>query len=125
MAASNQAGRPWIMPSLCLLDEEGLPIQHWEIGEEPIAIGRDDLDLDDESLSRRHFQVLRDGEYCFIQDLDSQNGTWVDGRRINETRLRHHDCVLAGRTLFLFSEKPIEIRSATSSKTVLPAPLES
>ena len=78
-------------------------------------MGRDDemaaIQVDDESLSRRHFQVLRDGENCFIQDLDSQNGTWVDGRRINEVRLRHHDCILAGRTLFLFSEKPMEIGS--------------
>ena len=101
------------MPTLCLLGEEGLPLQSWEIGEQPLAIGREnvaDIQIDDESLSRRHFLVLRDGDNCFLQDLQSQNGTWVDGRRASETRLRHHDCILAGRTLFLFSERPVVVR---------------
>jgi pSer/pThr/pTyr-binding forkhead associated (FHA) protein len=120
------------MPTLCLLGEEGLPLHCWEIGEEPLVIGRDDLDafqLEDESLSRRHFMVVRDGEDCFIQDLDSQNGTWVDGRRANDARLRHHDCILAGRTLFVFSEGPVQMRvrpvikprSAFSDTSPLPA----
>ena len=115
------------MPNLCLLSEDGLPVRCWEISEEPLSVGREDvadIQIDDESLSRRHFQVLRDGDDYFIQDLNSQNGTWVDGRRINETRLRHHDCILAGRTLFLFSEKPKEIRSTPAAGEGV-APLKS
>jgi pSer/pThr/pTyr-binding forkhead associated (FHA) protein len=62
--------------------------------------------IEDAALSRRHFVVEREGEGYLLKDLNSQNGTWVDGRRAQSaTKLRHHDCILAGRTIFLFSEQ--------------------
>jgi pSer/pThr/pTyr-binding forkhead associated (FHA) protein len=94
------------MASLCLLDENGAMARRWEIKEKPIAVGRGksaDVMIDDSTLSRRHFVVERDGENYFLKDLNSQNGTWVDGQRAQTTKLHHHDCILAGRTIFLFS----------------------
>jgi pSer/pThr/pTyr-binding forkhead associated (FHA) protein len=97
------------MASLCLLGEDGAVVYRWEIGTRPVSIGREadeDVKISDESLSRRHFVVSRDGGNCFLEDLNSQNGTWVDGRRASAraTKLNHHDCILAGRSLFIFSE---------------------
>lgn len=97
------------MATLCLLDENGITARRWELGDKPIAVGRDksaDVVIQDAALSRRHFVVQRDGGDYLLKDLDSQNGTWVDGQRAHSTRLRHHDCILAGRTIFLFSEHP-------------------
>ena len=94
------------MASLCLLDENGAMAQRWELGERPVAVGRGktaDVVINDAALSRRHFVVQREGENFLLKDLNSQNGTWVDGRRAELTSLHHHDCILAGRTLFLFS----------------------
>src|ERR1043165_2757533 len=102
------------MASLCLLDDVGLIAKRWEITTDPIAIGRDDsaeVNLDDESLSRRHFMVFREKDGCSIQDLDSENGTWVDGKRTHTTKLKHHDCIVAGRTIFLFDERPLRQQS--------------
>ena len=98
------------MATLCLLDDVGLVAKRWELNDKPISIGRDDsaeIILDDESLSRQHFMVFRDKEGYSIQDLDSQNGTWVDGKRTHTTRLKHHDCIVAGRTIFLFDERTV------------------
>jgi pSer/pThr/pTyr-binding forkhead associated (FHA) protein len=98
------------MATLCLLDDDGAIVKRWELSKEPVSIGRDDsaeVVLDDESLSRRHFMVFRDKEGYAIQDLDSQNGTWVDGKRTHTTKLKHHDCIVAGRTVFLFDERPV------------------
>jgi pSer/pThr/pTyr-binding forkhead associated (FHA) protein len=95
------------MASLCLLGEDGATTERWELGERPVAVGRGeaaDVVIDDAALSRRHFVIVRQGQEFLLKDLDSQNGTWVDGRRAQTTRLHHHDCILAGRTLFLFSE---------------------
>lgn len=95
------------MASLCLLNEDGGKAGQWEVGDQPVAVGRDesaDVVIEDESLSRRHFVIEREGEHFVLTDLDSQNGTWVDGQRAKVATLRHHDCILAGRTLFLFSE---------------------
>ena len=97
------------MACLSLLDEDGAKVQRWEIGDEPVAVGRDataDVTVSDDTLSRRHFVIWREGENYLIKDLNSQNGTWVDGRRAQGTKLRQNDCILAGRTLFLFSERP-------------------
>ena len=58
-----------------------------DIGPEPIVIGRDEeatIALADESLSRKHARFVKLHGRCFIQDLGSTNGTFVDGRRITE-----------------------------------------
>jgi pSer/pThr/pTyr-binding forkhead associated (FHA) protein len=98
------------MAHLCLLGDDGAMAGRWEIGAKPLAVGRDknvDVQIDDQLLSRRHFVISREGESFLLKDLDSQNGTWVDGRRAlaEAMKLRHHDCIAAGRTLFLFSEE--------------------
>ena len=95
------------MAKLGLLNEEGAMTQAWEIGNEPLAIGRSDtadVIIDDAALSRVHFLIMRQGQSFVLQDLKSQNGTWVDGRRAEATTLHHHDCIVAGRSLFIFSE---------------------
>jgi pSer/pThr/pTyr-binding forkhead associated (FHA) protein len=96
------------MADLCLLDENGAVAQRWEIGGQPLAVGRDeaaDVTVTDNTLSRRHFLIWRQGESFLIKDLNSQNGTWVDGQRAQGTKLRHNDCIVAGHTVFLFSER--------------------
>jgi len=98
------------MAVLCLLGEDGTVSQQWDIGDEPVTVGRDstaDLVIPDAALSRRHFSILREGEHYVIKDLDSQNGTSVDGQRAQHKTLRQNDCILAGRTLFLFHEHPL------------------
>ncbi len=54
-----------------------------------VTIGRDpdcDLALDDVGVSRRHLRVQPSpgGLHAMITDLESVNGTWVEGRRITE-----------------------------------------
>jgi pSer/pThr/pTyr-binding forkhead associated (FHA) protein len=118
------------MASLCLLGEDGTMVERWEVGDQPIAIGRDetaDVTIDDAALSRRHFMIWREGDNYLIKDLDSQNGTWVDGQRARGSKLRQNDCILAGRTLFLFSEHAASTAPAlnglppTSDTAFLPA----
>ena len=97
------------MASLCLLAEDGRKAGSWELGPRPLAVGRGesaDIIINDASLSRRHFQIVREGDEYLLRDLNSRNGTFVDGKRAAATKLRHHDCILAGRTLFLFTEQP-------------------
>jgi hypothetical protein len=69
------------------------------LGAEPLAIGRDpenDLVLDDRRVSRRHAEVrLRLGRYT-LYDLQSTNGTYVNGRRVAEIVLSDGDRVQIG-----------------------------
>lgn len=69
------------------------------LGAEPLLIGRDpenDLVLDDRRVSRRHAEVrLRLGRYT-LYDLQSTNGTYVNGRRVAEVVLADGDRVVIG-----------------------------
>ena len=115
------------MAELCLLDENGAVTQCWEVGDQPVAVGRDesaDVLIPDDTLSRRHFLIWREGETFLVKDLGSQNGTWVDGERAQGTKLSHNVCIVAGHTLFMFCEHRLHA-GATHSATaiVLPATL--
>jgi pSer/pThr/pTyr-binding forkhead associated (FHA) protein len=93
------------MAGLCLLDENGAIAQRWELGGQPVAVGRAkaaDVIIPDDTLSRRHFLIWQEGQAFRIKDLNSQNGTWVDGERTQMTELRHDVCIVAGRTVFMF-----------------------
>ena len=108
------------MADLCLLNEDGAVVQRWAIGDQPAAVGRDetaDITIHDDTLSRRHFMIWREGDTFLIKDLNSQNGTCVDGQLVQGATLRHDVCIAAGRTLFMFSEHDIPTRPAD----VLPA----
>jgi hypothetical protein len=68
--------------------------------------GRDDdcdLVLKDPSTSRRHFQVILDEERkVLLQDLESENGTFVDGVQEFSRRLAQRSVIQVGEELILF-----------------------
>ena len=69
-----------------------------------IHIGRDPsnlLSISDPSLSRRHCALSRDGDGYKIRDLDSRNGTSVNGAAVREAQLRHGDQISVGDSIFL------------------------
>lgn len=61
-----------------------------------------DVELEDPAVSRRHFQVEVAGREFFIRDLDSSNGTFVNGERVRYTELLDGDEVRAGQTYLVF-----------------------
>ena len=110
------------MADLYLLAEDGTVAQRWAIGDQPAAVGRDetaDITIRDDTLSWRHFMIWREGGSFLIKDLNSQNGTWVDGQCVRGARMRDDVCIAAGRTLFMFSEHSLW----ASPAGVLPAAL--
>lgn len=72
---------------------------------EPQLIGRSSeaLPISDSTVSRRHAELTPDDGQWYIRDLQSQNGTYVNGVRIAQRmRLRPGDQVRTGATLFVF-----------------------
>lgn len=71
----------------------------------PVTIGREEgngLRLNDERVSRFHAKVqVEDGD-IILTDLDSTNGTRVNGSAIQIRRLRAGDQVSIGRSMLLF-----------------------
>lgn len=71
----------------------------WTGERDALVIGRDercDIALREDTVSRRHARLLfRDGSWI-IQDLDSTNGTAVNGRHVGRSQLRPGDQVRLG-----------------------------
>ena len=70
------------------------------------SLGRDTTNavaVPDASVSRKHCLLRREEDGRFqIRDLDSRNGTLVNGRPVKEQWLRHGDEIATGDSVFLF-----------------------
>jgi pSer/pThr/pTyr-binding forkhead associated (FHA) protein len=92
----------------------------------PVTIGREEgnvLRLNDERVSRFHAKVQYDNGEMILTDLESTNGTRVNGNVVQIRRLRPGDRVGLGRSLLLFgSEREINERIATLSAVLTPTP---
>jgi hypothetical protein len=69
------------------------------------VIGRSrecDLRVSDGNASRRHAQVVREGDAYFVVDLGSTNGTELNGRRITREALSDGDRITIGATDLVF-----------------------
>jgi pSer/pThr/pTyr-binding forkhead associated (FHA) protein len=92
----------------------------------PVTIGREEgnvLRLNDERISRFHAKVQHDNGEIILTDLESTNGTRVNGNVVQIRRLRPGDRVGLGRSLLLFgSEREINERIATLSAVLTPSP---
>ena len=61
-----------------------------------------DLQLEDNAVSRRHCLFSRSGDTCTLKDLDSRNGTFVTGTPVTEQPLRPGDEIRIGGSLFCY-----------------------
>ncbi|MCS6977680.1 MAG: FHA domain-containing protein [Gemmatales bacterium] len=82
----------------------------------PVSIGREEgntVRLNDERISRFHAKVQYDQGDLILTDLESTNGTRVNGNLVQIHRLRYGDCVALGRSVLLFgSNEQIASRMA-------------
>jgi hypothetical protein len=74
----------------------------------PLTIGREEgnsVQLNDERISRCHLKIQDDDEKLVLTDLESTNGTKVNGENIQLWILRPGDVIGLGRTLLLFGSR--------------------
>lgn len=84
------------------------------------TIGRADsnqISILDKSLSRVHARISRRGRTIAIEDLDSTNGTEVNGTRIRTHELNHGDAVRCGDVLMMFVEDPRILKEVALHRT--------
>lgn len=95
---------------LCRISSEGTPIECWTLESKPLVVGRGetvDAFVDDDSLSRSHFMIDRNGPDFILVDLSSSNGTIVNGEKVAAHHLNPLDLIEAGESRFcFFTERP-------------------
>jgi pSer/pThr/pTyr-binding forkhead associated (FHA) protein len=96
------------MGRLYYLNFDGVPGESWEISDRPLVVGRGETAdgvVADASLSRSHFMVVQEGGHDLLVDLESRNGTAVDGEPVAGRRLAHGAMIRAGNSLFYYSQE--------------------
>ncbi|MCC8179357.1 MAG: FHA domain-containing protein [Planctomycetes bacterium] len=87
------------MPELLVKSTSGVRTYGMPIGK-PMFIGRIvecEICLPSPAVSRRHAVVMFKGGVCAIKDLDSSNGTYLNGKKIDKTvRIRNGDTIRIG-----------------------------
>ncbi|OHB83674.1 MAG: FHA domain-containing protein [Planctomycetes bacterium RBG_16_64_12] len=74
----------------------------------PVTIGREEgnsIQLNDERVSRFHVKIQEDQEKLVLTDLESTNGTRVNGESVQLWVLRHGDVIILGRSVLLFGSQ--------------------
>ena len=66
--------------------------------------------LFDKKCSRKHAQIIKKGHHYSVEDLESRNGTYLNGKKLkshtNKT-IRMSDRIRIGRTVLVLSEQAI------------------
>jgi len=83
-----------------------------------ITIGRhseNDLRIEDSLMSRQHAQIIKQGRTIYLRDLNSTNGSFVDGERVDIAPLKDGTSIKLGGCLLTFTRSTKAAPSKTSS----------
>lgn len=83
----------------------------YSLEKQRLVVGRDakcDIQLDNLAVSREHCAFSRRGEAHVVQDLNSANGTYVNGKKVNEHFLNDGDEIFVGQFKLLFKSKAMQ-----------------
>lgn len=91
-------------------------IKEVAIGPQGVKVGRDpdnDIQIDNVAVSRFHAKIYRGSHPFYVEDLDSTNGTYLNGTLVNwKSALSHNDKITMGKHTLVFIEEPKDTLSA-------------
>ncbi|MCX7255999.1 MAG: FHA domain-containing protein [Polaromonas sp.] len=113
------------MPKV-IISMEGVVIKEVELSKERTSLGRrpyNDVVIDNLAISGEHAVLQLVGQEVSIEDLNSTNGTYVNGKSVKKQLLQHSDVIEIGKYhIQYFNElppSPPEGIDATSTGTAL------
>lgn len=77
---------------ILMIRRENQPTQQVPISQDEVIVGRDescDVPLPERQISRQHIRIYRQNDRFYVQDLDSKNGTWVNGQPLKGSTELH------------------------------------
>lgn len=79
-----------------------------ELNRSQVYIGRDpecEVHIPTTTISRQHVRIFCRGEEYHVEDLDSTNGTYINGVKIKRCVLRNNDQITVGDITITFLEE--------------------
>ena len=100
------------MPKI-ILTEGAMKGRSFDFDDNTVFIGRsfkNDIQISDNAISRKHLKVFKIGKRFFIEDLKSTNGTLINGEPISSGEsyeVNERDSVQIGGTVIRLDELPV------------------
>lgn len=91
-----------------ILSLSGEVLREIDLNQEITTIGRkavNDIHLDNLAVSGSHAKILLLGGDCFLEDLESTNGTYVNGDRVTKHVLKDGDKIAIGKHELLYQNE--------------------
>ena len=110
-------------------------IKEVPLTQDPLTIGRrtgNDIVIDNQAISGSHARIFHEDQTYFIEDLNSLNGTFLNGQKVSKYALKQGDIILIGNhTIEFLSDKPPDadaakpgIRGRSMNETMVLSPSE-
>lgn len=104
-------------------------LKTYELSEPVFSIGRlpeNTISIANMGVSRRHVKIEEDADRSYIlSDLNSLNGTFVNGKRIKKVHLQHGDKIAIGKYTILYEVVRGDAAGANSFDQEQEVPLDS
>ena len=120
------------MPKM-IVSIDGVVIKEVQLSKDRTTLGRrpyNDIVIDNLAVSGEHAVLLMNGNEVFLEDLNSTNGTYVNGKAVKKQLLQNADTVEIGKYKIKYVneapganfEKTMIIKQGTAGMPVPPAP---
>jgi pSer/pThr/pTyr-binding forkhead associated (FHA) protein len=93
-------------------------VRQVESDKSEVTIGRDseaDIQIDNISVSRIHAKIIEGPNYYLLQDLNSTNGTFVNGKRVEQKYIKDDDEIVIGKHTIMVDIDNYQKKSKTWS----------
>ncbi|MBU2573214.1 MAG: FHA domain-containing protein [Elusimicrobia bacterium] len=111
------------MPKL-LLKFEAAVIKEINLDKPVLNVGRkpdNDIVLDNQAVSGRHCKIYQAGDTYFVEDLNSTNGTFVNGKKVLKAGLHHGDSISIIKYSLIFTGDDAPAKKSAAPAAAVPA----
>jgi pSer/pThr/pTyr-binding forkhead associated (FHA) protein len=112
------------MPKLILKFKEAV-LNEFSLKKEILTVGRaddNDIKIDNMAVSGHHAKIIKENGDFVLIDLNSLNGTFVNGKKISKWILKNNDIITIGKHNLIFQAERAEKKSTLTSIAEMKAP---
>ena len=109
------------MPKI-IISLDGVVLKEVELTKDRTSLGRrpyNDIVIDNMAVSGEHAVVQMSGIESYIEDLNSTNGTYVNGKTVKKQQLHHEDTIEIGKYKIQYVDATRQARAVTGAIKVL------
>jgi len=109
------------MTTIIVTQEDG-EVDEFDFGPDTLVIGlgrrtTNEVCIPDRSVSANHARITFDGGSAWVEDLDSTNGTYINGRLVSRQRLENSDEIILGKIRVTFTRDPADESTRDAATT--------